>query len=122
MKVKSSPNSRTSAITGGSARTPRRPSSSIGWPLGGRGVETRSNLVEAGMYDQDQGYPIRKEPKKPALPAPCGSPVKPALVNREADYQIPTSVWSNWTPASGRRELKRELTLAERGTAARRAA
>lgn len=73
------------------------------------------------MHDPDQGFPLRNLEKKTALSVRSDSSRKPSLVNPEADYQIPQRVWSNWTPASGRRELKRELTVTERRIEAHRA-
>lgn len=73
------------------------------------------------MRDPDQGYPIRNLERKTALSVRTASSRKPLLVNPEADYQIPARVWSNWTPASGRRELCRELTVTERKIEAHRA-
>lgn len=87
------------------------------------------------QYDQDQGYPIRREePKEPTnlgtavakfvaklaagevsqhtpsrLPA-----VQPREFNHHTDQQIPEILWSNWVPAIGKREIKRALTDTER--------
>lgn len=69
------------------------------------------------MYDPDQGYPTRTadpHEKKTALSVRSDLPGKPALVNRELDYQVPANVWSTWTPQNGQRALCRELTVEER--------
>ncbi len=76
------------------------------------------------MRDPDQGYPIRQEPdksRKTALSVRCELPAKPEIVNQAADYQIPARMWSNWTPANGPREIRREMTTVERRIVAHRA-
>lgn len=41
-------------------------------------------------------------------------PKPPEVVNQLTDIQIPRAVWSNWKPANGPRQVRRELTEEER--------
>src|SRR5262245_22031018 len=64
-----------------------------------------------------------KPPNEEVLPpAPCASPEKPPIVNEIADCIIPVSLWSNWTPSSGKREIRRPMTAEERACVSGRAA
>jgi hypothetical protein len=67
----------------------------------------------------------------PASPPSCALTIQPAdrntakaaaLVDRIADYEIPSRLWSTWKPENGRRGVVRTLAPEERAAVERRAA
>lgn len=46
--------------------------------------------------------------------------MRPKLLDRETDFELPRKLWENWIPANGKRSIVREFTDAERAAVQRR--
>jgi hypothetical protein len=65
--------------------------------------------------------PVAAPAQATALSPSSSRAARPALMDREADFDIPRKVSTNWLPAIGAREINRALSDAERATLQRRA-
>ena len=76
-------------------------------------MESIGKVVSGMMAKLERGEALQ--------PTPSGLPaVRPAILDREADFEIPHRVWSSWMPANGPRHLRRALTVPERAAVERR--
>jgi hypothetical protein len=48
--------------------------------------------------------------------------VRPKILDREADFDLPRKLWENWIPTNGKRGIVRAFTESERGCVQRRLA
>lgn len=64
---------------------------------------------------------VTRRAENPQAPTRYASPAsRPAILDREADIEIPNRLWSGWTPKNGKRSIVREFTDEEADIVARR--